>query len=359
MTRRSLPSRDRRISVAVLVGLLPATAAWLLFGGGFAGVALLILSCCFLLLNHRWLLIPIFPYDRIISAGSGDGVTWRRDPGIRVEVGGASGAIQVYSPHVVPVANGFRMYYRSGSRNSLIASALSTDELQWQEEPGARVAPEDRGLQRVEGPYCLPPAAGAWRLYYSGFAASGWSIFAEESVDGLSWGGAIACSTLAGGRPEWHVKDPCVLRETAGYRIWYRATDGGLLSEIWTAISSDGYTWRELRQCGGLAPADRRLGFPSVIRLDDGRLRMFYDEYSTSTIVGMQLSTAVSEAGIEWRAEGACISPGGRFDRRGAFGAKVLRLDGDRYRMYYGGFWESHWTQPYTLWVYRPRHELA
>ena len=326
------------------------------YSGGLPGwvVIIAVAIAGLILFNHFWLKIPVFPYDRVLSAVSEDGRIWKKEAGIRIDVGGKSRAAQVYSPHVVAIELGYRMYYRSGSHASVIASAVSIDGIDWEAEAGERVGlGGPLNLGRVEGPFFLQVPDDDARLYYSGFGPLGWSIYCRTSKDGIDWHGERQWSLSAKHGIAGQAKSPCILIRDGDFRI-YCEINSGSVSEIWTAVSADGFHWCDLRRCEGLAESSARVGFPFVIEQADGTLRMYHDESLSSTILGTQISTAVSPDGVGWTTEGTVIEPGGLYDRCGAFGGKAIACP-EGFRLYYGGFWERHWSQPHTLWTYRSR----
>ena len=108
----------------------------------------------------------------ILSAVSSDGLSFEVEPGIRVapDPGRPDLSLRALAPSVTPIAGGWRMYFEArgpADRPTVIASAVSEDLLRWQVEPGARVA----GPERCGAPRFLPLApssrcAGAGRLFH-------------------------------------------------------------------------------------------------------------------------------------------------------------------------------------------------
>ena len=95
----------------------------------------------------------------ILSAFSKDGNTWGKEPGIRIDAGGDGAEHYIWSPDVIPLADGgYRMYYEGkteqadGKVKSAIVSALSTDGLLWEKEPGMRLVGENTSFL---APRCL------------------------------------------------------------------------------------------------------------------------------------------------------------------------------------------------------------
>lgn len=174
----------------------------------------------------------------VLSAISHDGIAWAPEAGVRV----ADAAWSLGSPRCIyiespphPGALRYRLYFhhyahpmRSGlDAQNHILSAVSDDGLEFEVEPGIRIAQEDsqRESYSVYAPEVIRLADGTYRMYYSG---------------------------------------------------WGENVRGGIFS----AVSSDGLTWNKSRT--PLLDLDRPLDCrmvsePCVIQLEDGRCRMFYE----------------------------------------------------------------------------------
>ncbi len=294
--------------------------------------------------------IPVFPYDRILSAYSPDGLQWSRESGMRVNVGGLHASRQVYYPVVLKMGAQWRMFYRAGGNNSSIASAVSEDGLAWCEEEGWRLA-TGASLVRLE-PYCVLPTEGGWHLYYNGFDSQTWSIYRAHSTNGLVWVPEGRCLGLDSNGTS--AKDACVLStETKKYIYFNREDAGG--AAFFRAESSDGMHWRDVRRCCGYDAEEYGLvSSPRVMYSGDGEWRMLYSEWADKSFIGMRIAGARSRDGVNWQREAdVCLEPGGRYDPYGVFCPEIVACE-KGWRMYYGGFWERHWLGPWTL--YQRRH---
>ncbi|MFN8621518.1 MAG: hypothetical protein U0869_12310 [Chloroflexota bacterium] len=81
----------------------------------------------------------------LLSAISEDGVRFTVEPGVRVgphpDLDWIS--LRAIAPTVTPIAGGWRMYFEArgpATRPTVIASAVSADQLAWELEPGVRLA---------------------------------------------------------------------------------------------------------------------------------------------------------------------------------------------------------------------------
>jgi hypothetical protein len=273
---------------------------------------------------------PAKPYPRcqgyILSAVSDDGVAFRKEPGIRLapreDIPWMSRRTLV--PAVTPLPDGrWRMYFESrgpATRPTVICSAISSDLLAWTLEDGIRLErPDDVGGQRFVR---LPDGRG--RIYC--FSRATQSIVSAVTDDGLAYewepgsrlvGGAggpggiesagiTAADVLpptAAGEPwtmyysAWQDVPPGTVvpphpsmdpaMDAAGgsddfARASIAADMAGYRSRIFRATSPDGLEWEraglELEGGGHDAPGIDAVHAEdmSVIRLGDGRLRMYY-----------------------------------------------------------------------------------
>lgn len=154
-----------------------------------------------------------------------------------------------YNPEVVKLDNGsWRMYFENYGR---IYSAISTDGRSWTIEGGVRVNGTMPAVIR------LPD--GRWRLYYqyrpAGPEAVGPYIASAVSSDGLSFQQESGYRLTQGGEGAYDsagVKHPTVIRlENGAYRMYY---DGEVphpenpeqtIARILSAYSEDAITWEK------------------------------------------------------------------------------------------------------------------
>jgi hypothetical protein len=258
----------------------------------------------------------------ILSAVSDDGVTFEKEPGIRLmpQPDVLHMSLRVLAPSIVKVANGWRMYFESRGPAAVpcvICSAFSSDQLNWEHEDGVRLqAWEDLG-----GPRYMALPDGGGRLYCCGSLtdADDGGVVSATTIDGLDFeiepayritakqneydsGGCTAAEVISIG-DEWSMVfstwqdpppgtevplHPCADSDaenngvSADFAAASIAVDmAGYRSRIYMAYSSDGLVWNH----GGCAidgAGYDRDGFDavhaedmSVIQLDDGRYRMY------------------------------------------------------------------------------------
>ena len=352
----ALPPRDEKYSLVLIgvlgilvLGALSFQFSWDLQLLGIGSVLL-----AFFLLNHFCWKIPFFPYDRILSAVSSDGIKWQIEPGIRLDVGGIHASCQVYYPEVVAMSGGWRMYYRAGGYDSIVASAFSRDGLEWEVEPGERIGAEgEGGIKKVDGSEVMDLGGGEWRMYYGGYDGRDWRIYSSRSCDGLEWDREAVCMGCPG---ELQAKDPCVISYGSGYRMYFMGYASGA-GRIYSAASQDGVNWRDIQPCSGYNPEHRNVRNPCVLKLQDGKLRLYFAEFPGFSAMGSRIVSALSDDGLNWQREPEVrLTPGGQRWVHGVFCPDLQGLE-DGWRMYYGSYWGRHWLAPYTLFMHRERKQ--
>ena len=235
-------------------------------------------------------------FGYILSATSRDGLTWSKDPDIRMDVHEPDAMFRVLCPDVIPLPDGrWRMYYeaRVTDQPTTILSAVSEDGLAWRREPGVRVADPQTSFGT---PRCLyfesPGDQGQfiYRLYFHHYPfpqKPGLDrrnhIVSAVSDDGLRFkiepGVRIAQESAE--RESSGVYAPEVIRLGDGsYRMYYSGWGENINGGIFSATSPDGLNWT--KDPGPLLDLDRPLDCrmvsePCVIDLDDGRCRLFYE----------------------------------------------------------------------------------
>jgi hypothetical protein len=228
---------------------------------------------------------------------------------------------RVLAPSVTPLAGGcWRMYFEArgtADRPTVICSAVSSDLLHWAVEDGIRL----QGPDDVGGPRYLPLGGGQGRLFC--FSRGAQSVISALTTDGLTFqvepgyrirgrqnevesAGITAAEVIppahAGGRwtmlysawqdvppgtvvPPHPSSDPDADAKglSADFAAASIAADiAGYRSRIFVATSADGLAWER----AGLAVEGRGYGHDgvdavhaedmSVVALDDGRHRVYY-----------------------------------------------------------------------------------
>jgi hypothetical protein len=272
---------------------------------------------------------PGRPFPRcqgyILSAAAPDGLAFRKDDGIRVgpDPDDETMRRRTLAPTVTPLPEGgWRMYFEARGtpdRPTVIRSARSDELVDWTVEEGIRLhRPDDVG-----GPRYVRLPDGRGRIYC--FSRATQSVVSATTTDGLQFewetgarleGGArgpggiesagitaadVVPSTAAGEPwlmlysawqdvlpgtvvPPHPSSDPALAdREDIDFAAASIAADiAGFRSRIFEATSDDGLTWRRggvVLEGGGPGSAELDAVHAedmSVVRLPDGRLRMYY-----------------------------------------------------------------------------------
>jgi predicted GH43/DUF377 family glycosyl hydrolase len=221
----------------------------------------------------------------IMSAWSKDGDDWNWDDGIRIGVL-PQAASRALAPDVVGLDDGtWRMYFeaRSPGRPDVILSARSDDMLSWRIDPGIRVEDVSGGTN-VGTPSAVRLPDGRWRLYHHAYGPTRYEIVSAISEEGLYFvrepGVRIAQST----KFETHsAYAPHVLRLDGGsWRMIYAGWSDtpSIQGRILSATSMDGLSW--VKHADPVLEPDRRedaahCSEPHCVRLPDGRWRLFYE----------------------------------------------------------------------------------
>lgn len=199
----------------------------------------------------------------------------------------------------------------------------------WTKEKGTRIA---NGISSST----IIKNSEYW-MYYTG---SG--IELATSQDGLNFINKGAVIAGAAGSEQDMVTNPAVFQISDGrYRMIY---EGARVSKdetgknyqtdrkLYSAISSDGTTWTKesgtrFWDYGDGKPGEIFTSVPDVIKLSDGRLRMYYTRGATS-------ATALSsDEGLTWLKEANLD-----LHRKVAVDLDILRLDGGSYKLFFTTF---------------------
>ncbi len=208
------------------------------------------------------------------------------------------------------------------------AMTIQTGRLtEWMKEGGVRIAGISSSTIIKNGEY--------W-MYYTGK-----DIELAVSTDGLDfeWKSTVV---TPGGSGQEMVTNPAVFElSNGGYRMIY---EGAKIAndemgqpyqaerKLYSAVSGDGVTWIKepgvrFWDYGDGKPGEIFTSVPDVIRLPDGRLRMYYTRGATS-------ATAISDdEGLTWTKETNLI-----LSRKVAVDFDVMLLDDSTYKLFFTTF---------------------
>jgi len=195
-------------------------------------------------------------FDRVAVAFSTDeGVTWT-DPAQMVISGMPETLMRPFDPTVVQLPDGrYRLYFSSNERGPqarpAIHSAISSDAVNYQFEPGARFAPTGGTVD-----CSVVFFQGAWHLFSHTQQANTGGGYHATSSDGLAF--TQQANVNVGAGRQW-IGNAVVVR---GVLRYYGSGRDGL----WWALSADGANW-ELATAPGISGGD-----PSVVVLASGEL---------------------------------------------------------------------------------------
>lgn len=123
---------------------------------------------------------------RIISAWSSNGISWVKESGIRINVGGTYDSVVAFFPSVFVTVDGrYIMYYAGGNdyTTKKILSATSEDGLLWTKESGIRL--DKGGLHdtlSVSTPEVIKLSDDKIQLDYSGKSGTTWRILSATAT---------------------------------------------------------------------------------------------------------------------------------------------------------------------------------
>ena len=271
--------------------------------------------------------------------------TWTKEPGVRIDIGTPQSldSHRASTPHVIRSPRGMlRMYYAGDAG---ILSAVSIDGLTWMKEPGIRVS---RGLLAyVAHPFVLPMPGAGLRMYYECADGVFFEVCSAASANGLQWvpePGIRLAHRPAGAPDSRMATDPLVVEIPGGYRMYYHAFDNKT-SRILSAVSADGHQWvkeQGARIDAGPPGSSDQLGASHfyILQLPGGRLLMYYAG-GKRVDFGDSILSATSTDGLVWTKEpGTRVALGspGSFDDTAVLEPSILQLPDGRFRMYYVGF---------------------
>jgi predicted GH43/DUF377 family glycosyl hydrolase len=229
--------------------------------------------------------------SNIYSVYSKDGLKWEQELGYRIKHGGKYDTVHCRAPSVIRLAQGFRMYYVGIDHKGIcrLLSAYSNDGLNWNKEPGVRISPDmltKINVNSFEDVAVAKLPTGEFRLYFTGISRKFMSqIYSAVSEDGMNWQIEPGVRIANHGHHGPVVNNPSVVMlEDGTWRLYYRSGKmPTLYNDIYAAHSADGLAWESYGPVLTHNPQHRyerhAVAFPHVVRLSDGRWRMYYTGY--------------------------------------------------------------------------------
>lgn len=244
------------------------------------------------LLDDGRIRLYLFAQDvGVVGAVSTDGLDFTEEPGVRVS--GPDGG----QPRIWRLPDGrWRLYV---TKIQEIVSYTSADGLTFTLDPGIRVTAQATGLSSLSSPAILEYAPGRYRMYYSTLAQPRQGPGDKQSgsatsSDLLNW---IPDPGIRLGPGAAHLTGPAehpfpVLLEDGHTALFFGrfqalgSSPGGSPDGLYRAVSSDGLTFTEEVYTGIYFAND-----PEVLRLADGSEILFYGDFDTQ-VGGMILSAS-------------------------------------------------------------------
>lgn len=234
---------------------------------------------------------PDGTFGRLLSAISNDGVTWTKEPGIRLDHHPGAEYRVLSESIIAKPGGGFRMYYEAvGNLGNVVMSATSSDGLVWTPDEGLRLSE----LQTILGsPRALVLPNGSVRLYFHRYPSpveirldAGNHVLSATSTDGLAFtvdqGVRIPQTIEAYEKEATYCAQPIDLgggKVRVIYSGWNGETTGR--GVIMTALSTDGgVTFTKVPKPILLSDSALDKTFasePCVYRDAKGQWRMLYE----------------------------------------------------------------------------------
>lgn len=192
------------------------------------------------------------------SAVSSDGLTWTKEPGVRIRDAG--------HPHMLALPDGtYRMYFEGFPTSPSIVIARSSDGFVWTRE-AMPLFPDPN----ARDPVVFELADGTYRMYFRSVL----DLRSARSSDGLAW------SIEAGVRVP-QAREFAGVRTPDGTIILYYGQASPPFAAIWSARSSDGLMFStdpgpRLEPGPPGALDGGRLLTTSILEFPDGTIRMYY-----------------------------------------------------------------------------------
>ena len=295
------------------------------------------------------------------------GTRWTKDADVAIDSNGPLDSDRTLTPNVVRMGGGYRMYYHGlgpgrpkADSKGYILSAFSTDAEKWEKEPGVRMDAGGPGAQHfIWSPDVIPLADGGYRMYYEGKTEeeSGVkaAIVSSISADGLTWerepGIRLAAEAVSYLAPRCLHLDPAANGPL--YRLYASAypypdaepAPGAFNNKHIVSALSDGLLF-ELEPGVRIAQDQELESYavyaPEVLRLGAGGYRMYYAGWTPAPEVPAgskshgRIFSAFSQDGLQWvKDPEICIDNGGRWDTAKASEPCVIDLGDGRFRMFY------------------------
>ena len=252
---------------------------------------------------------------------------WTIDPGVRLE--------DATVPNIHRAEDGrFRLYY--GGQGGIL-SAISDDGLSFSKEPGVRVTPgtQDSLEMIVSDPTLVALGDGRVRLYYKGATGPGGpgqsihSVFSAISTDGLLFEKeGIRIDSQQTPDRGWASVPEAIVLPDGRVRIYYVSDGLDVRHGIVSAVSDDGliFTREETRLTGFVDPA--------VIRLEDGSILMVavafpFGSGGKLTDAAPGIYSFTSPDGINFENRKMVLPGEGNID------PAIIGLGDETYRIYY------------------------
>jgi sucrose-6-phosphate hydrolase SacC (GH32 family) len=224
----------------------------------------------------------------------------------------------------------------------VICSATSADGDIWTKDQGVFPGAENRfNFDRFLSPDVIRSDNGNWLMHFEGRRANGNAVIAVAlSSDCLEWSVRSSLS-FQGINPADSIGSPSIVKVNDEMWRMYFHLRRDRIQIIRSATSPDCLNWKieeGVRISQSLATESYAAYAPHVVRFEDGNWIMVYSGWSRSPIKTGRILWAVSKDGLNWdKAKTPLLSPDCFEDARHCSEPSLLRLDDGRWKLFYEG----------------------
>ena len=248
----------------------------------------------------------------------------------------------VSAPNVLKDEGIYKMWYAANDGNSWkISLATSIDKIHWADSLNNPVIiPNNDGIENhVHTPAVVKNNNNQYFLYYTSYSDNPTSTFEikiAKSNNGINWEKRDT-PVIIGEKPwEKNVANPSVYFDGIKYHMWYMGAGTNSGWQIGYAYSTDGIIWEKYQNNPLNIPSLGHVGAPEV-KFIDNQFHMFYH---TGGGLPTEIYHVISTDGIHWN----CIESGCRILKNNIVGFDSFRIvdpsfikENNKWYLFYAG----------------------
>ncbi len=205
----------------------------------------------------------------VYYATSSDGINWTQH-GIVLQYGGSILSTGFFNPCVLKDNGVYKIWFQDGGN---ISYCESSDGINWSNN--------NLSIITGGGSPCVMKVGSFYRLWYANTPV----IYYADSSDGINWSNNQACISAVSypGYTESSQGEPCLIKDSGIYKLWYIGASTAADSNIIYAESSDGINWSNLILAHTTASSGIKASHPCIVN-DYGVGKMWYYNINTNSI---------------------------------------------------------------------------